>query len=829
MSNESFIDRCELDVPFFAHHILYKQRRVLSPKQAALINSFRNDMHTVGIFSRQCIAEGSVIHTRDGKLVPIENHPDSWLTDENADILDIRVRGGRVIRCTPNHPISTNKGWVAAGNLKKGDRVTCLQEWNRFGEGVVPYSFNKYVNMYRTDTIEGEYVINNELAELLGWIATDGYFAEGQSVKFTNINPTYLNRVRYLVEKYFTDIKIKEYKKGNGKDLLFTTGSNNRHNSLRDFLRAMEFQHGFPTAVANYFTREQVIHFIKSSYAGDGYIHHKKKRLNRDSVEIGLSCGNNRTYAEYYRELLSKLGLNGQIKEEKLPKCSPGKIFKRVLIGGTRNARKFRDTIGAIMDKPLIVPCVSRENNIETFSGIDGEFLTFERVVSIKKHGKFRVWDVYYPNKGWFICGGMKVHNSGKTESLAVYDVHELCFGRAKHGEPDHTIIYAPTLPQTTIPMGRIHQFFNSIPLLKGFVEEQLKRTITMRNGNTLHTLSASEQAHVDGYTPTKIQIDESQDVVDRLYYDDILPSGSATGAKIQEIGTPKRRNHFYQLTRIKTDVKVITQTWEECPFIDKQYVLRRKARMTRDKFNAAFNCKFLTDVDVAFSTEMLDSIIKLDPAGVIDLADMKSFYLGGDVAKQDESVLIVLGWDGKMLWQIDMRRMSAFESYKELLDEIISVCEEYPITYGLIDATAVGEPLVDFIPDKLPVDGEFQSSEVKQTMVDEFMKLGEGEAEHGYDPKIQLWLDYDLREQFYEWEAKELKSGKIRYHHPDRGHDDIVMAVLAACKAYADDHDIVDYGGSVVSGGVDLRPTASALGDNNPSSVLRHENPYRN
>ena len=425
---------------------------------------------------------------------------------------------------------------------------------------------------------------------------------------------------------------------------------------------------------------------------------------------------------------------------------------------------------------------------------------------------------------------GIFSRQSGKTESLAVYDVHELCFGKAKDGGADHTIVYAPTLPQTFIVMGRVHQFFNTIPILKGFIEDggQLKRTITMKNGNTLHTLSASEQAHVDGYSPTKIQIDESQDVNDRLYYEGILPSGSATGAMIQEIGTPKRRNHFYQLTRIKTGVKVVTQTWEECPFIDRPYVLRRKARMPRAKFNAAYNCKFLTDIGVAFSTQMLDKIVSLDPDAKIDLSRFTEFYLGGDIGKQDETVFVILGVCEGVLYMVDLRRLSAFESYKLVMDEIISLCDEYPLNYGLIDSTAVGEGIVDLIPDGLPLDGEFQSNEAKQDMVDEFMVLGEGDAVEGYDPQIFLWKDYDLRQQFYEWEFKKLKSGKVRYHHPDKGHDDIVMAVLAACKAYVDDHDIADYGGAVTSTGVDLRPTARVVAGESPLRILKHDNPYR-
>ena len=184
----------------------------------------------------------------------------------------------------------------------------------------------------------------------------------------------------------------------------------------------------------------------------------------------------------------------------------------------------------------------------------------------------------------------------GKTEALAVYDVHELCFGRTENDQPIHIYVYAPILSQTEIIIGRIHQFFNAEPLLKGFIKQgqQLKHSIEMKNGNTIKAMSASEHSHVRGHSPTHIQIDESQDIDDRVYYDDILPSGAATGAIIQETGTPKGRNHFYNLFRMKDkSVTVVTQTWKECPFIDKGYVMRRKARMPRAKFNAEYFLSF--------------------------------------------------------------------------------------------------------------------------------------------------------------------------------------------------------------------------------------------
>ena len=138
---------------------------------------------------------------------------------------------------------------------------------------------------------------------------------------------------------------------------------------------------------------------------------------------------------------------------------------------------------------------------------------------------------------------------------------------------------------------------------------------------------------------------------------------------------------------------------------------------------------------------------------------------------------------------------------------------------------TGVGEGVIDMLPQSIPVEGVFLSNEEKQEIVDEFMKLGEGDVDVGFDPKVQFWKDYDLRQQFYEWEAKKLKSGKTRYHHPKGSNDDIVIAALLACKAYVDENETVDYGSS--SGVENVRQALSVLNNNDPSSVLRRGNPY--
>ena len=86
------------------------------------------------MMARQCIAKYSIIHTRDGKLVPIEEYEDAWLTIKDAEVFEVVTEDGHQIIGTANHPIKAEKGWTKIEDLKAGDKVYCLQQWNKFPE-----------------------------------------------------------------------------------------------------------------------------------------------------------------------------------------------------------------------------------------------------------------------------------------------------------------------------------------------------------------------------------------------------------------------------------------------------------------------------------------------------------------------------------------------------------------------------------------------------------------------------------------------------------------------------------------------------------------------
>ena len=538
---------------------LPKSRQKLHENQTALIRAVCNPKlkQVAGMMSRQCIAKGSMIHTRDGKIIPIEKHPDAWLTRENADILQVKVKGGHIIYCTNNHPIMTADGWKRVDELTKKDWVCCLYSWDKFGDGKIPYHFKRsYIEK------QGVFEMNDELAELCGYMTADGYFAKGQSCKFTNKNPHYISRVEQIVTKHFKDIIVKHKNNGNCDVIYFVTEKKDAENSFKDFISIMQYDKTRIPYAMNYFTKSQVSAFFRGIFSGDGWIS-KKIRRGRVIYDAGLSAKTSLQYAEFLRENLNKLGIRGQIKKEWFKKST--QYHYRICISGQRNRRLFLENIGEIIDKPFPnVEYMKGENPIRTVIGEDGEILYFSPVISVKNYGKSDVYDVTYHNKGWFLCGGMKVHNSGKTESISSF-----CGYLIDNYPMMRVGIFTPRLQQAEVSIGRLSTFFQmNEDRLNNKIVKITKDIVELDNGSYVTAVSASDQSNIEGLTFDVIVLDEAQKVSDYTFSERILPMGGGTNAKIVQVGTPKTRNHFYDAIEGKAKDKwtVVKRDWTQTP-----------------------------------------------------------------------------------------------------------------------------------------------------------------------------------------------------------------------------------------------------------------------
>lgn len=289
---------------------------------------------------------------------------------------------------------------------------------------------------------------------------------------------------------------------------------------------------------------------------------------------------------------------------------------------------------------------------------------------------------------------------TGKSTTLALWTAHELYFGSPPSGGEHWIISYGPTQRKAS----RIFDIFNSQiirgnPFLEDYIEEKNKKGyILLENGNKYESRTASPNTEVEGDSPTVIQIDESQGITDVQYYEGILPSGSTTSAPIHEIFTPGGRNHAYN-TWMSNDMSItkITQPWYECPFINKDYVMRMKANNPPKKFAQEYLCEWNLDTGYAWNYHHIRAAALLPPDNLSPESN-KTYYSGIDIGKSpDKTVHWICELTNRGLKTVFLSPQKDTD-YPPIVNNLARELIRFRPKRTCIDATAVGEPVYDYL-----------------------------------------------------------------------------------------------------------------------------------
>lgn len=523
------------------------------------------------LFARQCLPADTVIFKRNGTACQIKDDPNAWYTG-HKQVYKLTTVNGMYTRATANHPFMTTEGWKRLDQIKPGDTVKILTNWDKFGTGEITSSREVFINCHRTDTVTTKITLNENLGKLLGYLTADGYsftaLQHGQSIKFTSITEAYLSEVSNLMQVEFPEISIKKYPKGKGQDLVFTANkATYRSNALRDFLWSVGEDHKFPTAIFDA-PKNVIAAFLNRLYASDGYIWSDESRS-----ELGLACGNDSVYAHYVEALLLKLGIHSVVKSEHVLKGSPGSLFYRVVVQSRVSQWRFLSVVGPIFGKEEACSRIRttahrkfRNQPLPAGEGIDGETLGWIQVKSIVEDGYEDVYDITYPDKGWFIANGFVVHNSGKTETVAVVVVGLIVILpiiAKMYTDPRLTVfknglwvgVFGPTYEQAGTLYGRMQsKLFSShaqdilrSPDINMDLSKFRSKAIRLPNGSFVFVHSAGPGSKIESKTYHLIIMEESQDISNTKVNKSIRPMAAATAGPKIKIGTPIAiKNHFY-------------------------------------------------------------------------------------------------------------------------------------------------------------------------------------------------------------------------------------------------------------------------------------------
>ncbi len=364
----------------------------------------------------------------------------------------------------------------------------------------------------------------------------------------------------------------------------------------------------------------------------------------------------------------------------------------------------------------------------------DGEVMTYARVVSIKSLGMSPVWDVTYPNKGWFICGGMRCSNSGKTSTSALTIASLMCllpilsriypelvrFKRgiaigafAPVGEQVSTLFYAMRdvleSEQASILLSDKNLSLEKVPG---------KGDYNLSNGSFIKVSGTSRNTKLESKTYHLIFLDEAQSILDDKILLSIRPMGAFSRASFIWTGTPyPNKSEFYNVCKhiSSTDASNYHKNdWKYCARFNPNYKAFVKGEAVlygtdSDYFRMMYKLEWLFERGYFISSSLLGKALSSNIKRIKflnkRLGRHKKLVGGLDLGKKHDSTVLTIGeldtydldddgYYGKTVYNwLELLG----DDYEAQYDQIIDCIENYgELDVLVIDATGLGEVVSD-------------------------------------------------------------------------------------------------------------------------------------
>jgi uncharacterized protein len=321
--------------------------------------------------SGKCLHEDSLITLGDGSVKPIkelENNKDFILSldgklkinkcekseffKRNVEkLVKLKLRSGKEIKLTPEHPLLTIKGWKSVEDLSLKSRIA------------VPRSINCFGNSKLEDF----------KVKLLAYLIAEGHTKSGW-VLFSNSDENLINEVKKCVKEFNENLKFEEH----GKSGCYRIANkNNRYNfkknPVKEWLKELNaygylaIEKEIPEIVFK-LRKEKLALFLNRLFSCDGSIYYNK---SRNGWEIDYSSSSKKLI-EGVQHLLLRFGVLSKLRQKKINYKDQIRISYELVIG-SENIKKYIEQIGFFSKKQELqekcldeIGCIIRNPNVDT-------------------------------------------------------------------------------------------------------------------------------------------------------------------------------------------------------------------------------------------------------------------------------------------------------------------------------------------------------------------------------------------------------------------------------------------------------------------------------
>ncbi len=334
------------------------------------------------------------------QLKLIDSRKTAFYTRKVSKLLHIKLRSGKEIKLTPEHPLLTVKGWINAENLQIGSRIATPRALNVFGNGSMPEHEVK---------ILAYLIAEGHIKKCLFFTNNDNLIAEDlrNSLKLLDsgleLSPALPRKGQYRIYSRKKRAVLDYIAKRDvfGKFVKGTTISHEK-TKIRQFLEKHKIfnllsKEKFLPDVILKLPKNKVALFLNRLFSCDGSVY--KPQKNRLYWEVSYSSSSEKLVKQIQSTLL-RFGILSKLRNKKI-KLNNNLFFSYELVLDGENVLKFINEIGFFGDKEK------------------KQIFALKEMADLKRNPNIDtipkdIWEIYRP-KNWVIAGREFKYKSPKA------------------------------------------------------------------------------------------------------------------------------------------------------------------------------------------------------------------------------------------------------------------------------------------------------------------------------------------------------------------------------------------------------------------------------
>jgi phage FluMu gp28-like protein len=380
---------------------------------------------------------------------------------------------------------------------------------------------------------------------------------------------------------------------------------------------------------------------------------------------------------------------------------------------------------------------------------------------------------------------------AGKTTTLALRAI----WFALRHPKT-LTLIVAPSLRQSMILADKLQDFLTSLPpsSRKAIIDKLQRTVIRFKNASRIVALPNSPNL-LRGYTAHQVICDEAAFFRDDelVFYNVLMPMLSTTDGTLIVSSTPWSTDSVFYKMCMNPEYSQHVVTWEDvvkAGLVKREFIEEMRLSIPEERFQREFESRFVEDIDAWLPQSLITSCIdaELQPYDFHD-NPQGDFYIGVDFGKQqDYSVVVVVErFPNNILKLVHVHRFPLNTEYASVIGYVKSLQDRWKTVRAVYaDITGVGNYIVEDmahsgIQNVQGITFTVQTKEDMATVLRE--KMRQKEFLIPYEP-VRRRQDIDLCAELNVEKFELMKTGHIRFSHPEGSRDDVFWATALAVYA---------------------------------------------